>query len=347
MYVLCLSVTAGINVYISEDQWILDSCSAGFRELLVFVAVNMGAFKMFICIAVICKSSPLTRATWSRAGLHRVSLCCITAPPSVIITRIPLFTITVVINFVFVCPIRKRQCWSVFRGINWSRFGVIRTCRNREGKRHRRQFAVTINSWAQLFNTSCQSLKETLCVALWPRLLSCARVVDWILLGKLKLLKRSTGAEQQLLKVLSIPMLFHSYGVVFLCKCWATDLWAVVIFRNTRCDFCFSPLYVLAMATIFKGPSSNGRGNTCSNKEQMHAPRLFIVSFYYRTFQRRFPDIWLNCILYTKYHWMYVIALLSPVYCCSGRPHCHQCLLVFLQNFKQLQFCLLFFLRKV
>lgn len=147
-------------MYTSEDQWILDSCSTGFRELLVFIAVNMGAFKMFICISVICKSSPLTWATWSRTVLHRVFLCYITAPPSVIITRIPLFTITVVISFVFVCPIRKRQCWSVFRGINWSRFELIRTYRNQEGKSYCWQFAVTINSWAQLFNTSCQSLKR-------------------------------------------------------------------------------------------------------------------------------------------------------------------------------------------
>lgn len=146
MYVLCLSITTRINVHFWR--------SVNSGQLLHFMAVNMGAFKMLICISVICKSSR------SRTVLHRVFLCYITAPPSVIITRIPLFTITVVISFVFVCPIRKRQCWSGFRGTNWSRFAVIRTYRNQEGKSYCWQFAVTINSWAQLLNTSCQSLKR-------------------------------------------------------------------------------------------------------------------------------------------------------------------------------------------
>lgn len=204
---------------------------------------------------------------------------------------------------------------------------------------------MTINSWAQLFNTSCQPLKR-----LYVLLFDLGSYHVHVLLIRFfwESWSSSRGRQGQNSSFwwFSPPMLLYSYGVVFFCKWWATDLWAVVTFRKTWCDFCFSALYVLAMATIFKGPSFNGRGNTCSNKEQMYGPRLFIVSFYYRTFQRLFPDISLNCTLCTKYHKMYVLTQFRLVYC-SGRPHCHSCLHVFIRNLKQERFWLLLFFFKV
>lgn len=81
-------------------------------------------------------------------------------------------------------------------------------------------------------------------------------------------------------------------------KWWTTELWTVVTFRNTQFNFSLSPLYVLAMATIFKGPAlwqeggeggggggGEGGGHVLTGNRCMD-PGLFIVSFYYQTVQR-------------------------------------------------------------